>query len=459
MRVGMGSNSVLMRAIVIAGSMAIIYYLLVQITSGSELEIVLLVALVYSGMVILNPRLGLYSLCVSLLLIPSGFLDSVTRPLSPNLAVMVAATWAWGMSAVLSRLIIRSTALYIPCAVAGAVTWIGLVRYGSQFYNVPLIFTESMVLFVLTFHLLRDRTHIRRLLMVLVIAFLVRNAIDIGQTIYSLQTGSIYGAIRDDALLFGGTSTSQSDLRALVLPLLIIGVAYAPNLPSRIVIGISLVLDVVWLGLAGTRTGVIGLTVALLSTVVLLPRSKQRWTVLLAVPMGVLALLVATQLSEAGPHVSERTQIDLDLGFGGGRAASWADAFNAFAASPLIGSGMGASHSYMLGAGRTMGLAFLLPFFAGLLIITSHCAWLRKTRYDQEGYAIASGVVGMLIVVFVLSFTGTMLQGLSSFVFWMLVGVVESIYLTARVQRAVVDKVPEQRTDPASAGAGEPWQG
>ena len=224
-------NSVMTRVILVAGLVVVGYYFLDQTIGGHVSRVVLLSAVVYSGVVIVNPRLGLYALCVSLLLIPTRLHVSETSPLSPNLVVMAAALWAWGMSVVLGNFTIRSTVLYIPMAIVGAVTWIGLVRYGSQFYNVPLIFSESIVLFVLTFHLLKDRVHVRHLLMVLVVAFIVRNSIDVVQTLISFNSGSVLGAIRSDQLLFGGTSTSESDLRALVLPLLIMGVVYAPSRP------------------------------------------------------------------------------------------------------------------------------------------------------------------------------------------------------------------------------------
>ena len=446
-------NSAVPRVILVAALVVVGYYLLDQTIGGSVSRAILLSAMVYSGLVIVNPRLGLYALCVSLLLMPARWEGAVTNPLSANLVVMATALWAWGMSVVLGNFIVRSTVLYIPLAIVGAVTWIGLVRYGSGFYNVPLIFSESVVLFVLTLHLLKDRVHLRRLLIVLAIAYLVRNSIDVVQTLISLQSGSALGAIRSDQLLFGSTATTESHLRALVLPLMIMGVVYAPNLPARVLIGATLALDVAWLGLAGTRTAAIGLVIAPVATIMLLPRSPRRWAVLLVVPLGILFFLVATQLSESGSLVVDRTQRDLNVGFEGGRPAKWKAAFDAFIENPLVGSGQGVSHSYFLGSARTMGLLFLVPFFAALAIVWSHCRWLRRTQFDQESHAFAGGIMAMLAVALVLNFTGTMLAGFPSFIFWILVGAVESVYLGVRAQRAPVDEVSSR---PADSIAGEP---
>jgi hypothetical protein len=233
---------------------------------------------------------------------------------------------------------------------------------------------------------------------------------------------------------------------------MIMGFAYAPDRRSRILIGVSLAFDVAWLGLAGTRTSAIALVTAPLATIALMPRSKQSRAALMAVPLIVLVILLATQISGMGSHVLARTQRDLDAGFEGGRPAVWREAFYAFTASPLVGSGLGASHSYILGAARTMGLAFLLPLFAAMLIIWSHCAWLRKIRYDQESYAIAGGVMATLIVVFFLNSTGTMLRGYPSFVFWIIIGVAESVYLDVRAKRALAARASEPQPESLPGG-------
>ena len=58
-----------------------------------------------------------------------------------------------------------------------------------------------------------------------------------------------------------------------------------------------------------------------------------------------------------------------------------------------------------------------------------------------------------LITVLVLNSSGTMLRGFASFFFWILIAMVESVYLSVRVQRAADGKVSVQRTDSIPGGA------
>ena len=244
--------------------------------------------------------------------------------------------------------------------------------------------------------------------------------------------GIKFGAIRGDLLITGSASTTESQLRSLLLPLFIAGTILLPSGRTRLLFGLSAVLEVAWLSLAATRTGIVGLVLGPVILFAILP-SARRGRLFLLVPAGAaMALFLAGFYSGAWSFILESSKIDLALGFEAARPSSWLDALNAFWRNPWIGDSQGVSHSFFLGTARTMGLVFLVPFVITLWIIWRHGVWLNRQPLDLLTRTLVVGVLAALLISVPLNFLGTMFGGSVSFFFWLLVGMLEAVYLDVR---------------------------
>ena len=424
------------RVLVLIGvGMYATYLAAAYIANGNENRLYLLGAFLLGGLVLYRPRLGLYAFCFTLILVPTGLRIEGLKSTSPSAMMIGLSIVALAVSILTRRSQFKITSLYAPIGVAIFVAGLNLfLRYGSSFWNIPLILSESMLVFALSYHLIREPGHVRRLLIVILVAVALRTIIDVVMTVMSLQVGTGVGAIRSENAWLQNSSTAESQFRGMLLPVFIAVIVLSREKALSALALVAMVASLAWLSLAYTRQGFIGIAMAPAVTFLFLSAVERR-RVLRLVLLGLpVVILFATYFSGAWEAVLIENSIDLERGFDeGGRPAQWAEAFRAFLENPLIGSSYGGSHSFWLGSARSMGLVFLVPYFFLLWLVWRHGAWLRKQPLDPMSRVLVVGMQGGLLMALVFNSIGQMFQGASSaFYFWMLVGVQEAIYYGVR---------------------------
>ena len=447
MRMPSSYSSSGVRPILVAAAVVLVAYIGGRkIADGQDFNAFLLGVLALCVLVLLNPRLGVYAFLFTLILVPFDWRIEGLKVTSPNAILVGAAVVSWALSLIMRSQRVRVSSLYVPFGIAVVVAFLNLVRYGAPFFNTPYTLAESALLFVLGFHLFRDRAHLVQLLVVLALALAVRNSIDLGLTIVSLNQGSTLGAIRADQLMQATASTTESEWRSLLLPLLLAGTLMVRNPGLRLALGVALVTNVMWLALAVTRTGVIGLAAVPLFLLLVLPGSKRGSLLAVAGIGAVVAVFFAGFYSDSWSLVVRSTVEDIDVGWAGGRLALWSDAFGGFVENPWWGSGLGPSHSFILGTARTMGIVFVIPFLAALWLAWRHGAWLRRQELDDISRAFVTGVQAGLLVATMFAFVGVFFRpAVDAFLFWLLIGVQEAIYLDVRSGRRAIARAPSPR--------------
>jgi hypothetical protein len=429
------------------GAGLLAYYLGRDLGLSHYTRVVVLIAGVTGLLVLVAPRYGLYAFSFTLILIPFDWRIAGLKLTSPNTILIGAALVGWAGALALRRSRLQYTNLYVPLLIILLVAWLNLLRYGRPFFLTPYILSEALLLFLLAFHLIRDHQTVRQFLVVVALGFAIRTALDVGQAAYSVFAGATITAIRLDRLWLGGTSTSGSEWRSLFLPVFLALFLMTRRGSARTLFGAALLIDVAWLALAATRTGLIGLVLGPLGLLLLLPRTERRKLSLTLLPVGGLALylLIVFTSNLSQMLTATRTQPEL-----GGRRLLWIEALQAFLRNPLWGDSPGPSHSYFLGTGRTMGLAYLVPLGIALYMIWRHAAWLRTQPLDRHSEALVAGVQAGLLVSIVLNATGTMFQSaFNAFFFWMLVGAVEAIYIGVRAGHRDLVEPAERASPPA----------
>ena len=440
--------------VALAGFTISAYYVVRPDLSGGGVRVFLVTALAFSALVLVRPRLGLFGLCVGLLFIPFEWRIPGLKFTSPAVMFVGAAFGAWATSVAMHRSSINPSKLYVPVAAASVVTWLNLIRYGTSFYNFPLIFSEALIIFLLVYHVIVTRRHLSQLLVVLAVALTLRNAIDVGMTIASIEAGDVLGAIRQNELIAGGTSTTQSHLRSVMLPLFIAGVILMPTRRTRALFGLAVLVEVAWLSLASTRTGMIGLVLSPALVFAVMPAGKRRGLLLLLPAVALVAVVLSVVYSGAWSGVRRATERDIEGGFGAGRPANWKEGLSSFSDSPWIGDHQGGAHSFILGAAQTMGLPFLLPFGIVAWIVWRHGLWLRGRRLDPASETLVVGMLAALLLAVPLNLVGTMFNGFVAFFFWLLVGMLEAVYLDARGEHYRIVPRPPQVPEHVSREAG-----
>ncbi len=428
-----------------AGAGLLAYYLGRDLGLGNYPKVVLLIATVTGILVLMAPRYGLYAFSFTLILIPFDWRVGGLKLTSPNTILIGAALVGWAGALALRRGRLQYTGLYVPLLITLLVAWLNLLRYGRSFFLTPYILSEALLLFLLSYHLIRDQQTLREFLVVVALGFALRTALDASQAVYSILSGSTITAIRLDRLWLGGTSTSGSEWRSLFLPVFLALFLMTRRGPSRTLFGVALLIDVAWLALASTRTGLLGLVLGPLCLLLLFPKTERRKLSLTMLPVGGLALYLMIVFTTNLSQMLTATQTQPELG---GRRLLWLEAFQAFLRNPLWGDSPGPSHSYVLGTARAMGLTYLVPLAIALYLIWRHASWLRAQPLDRASEALVVGVQAGLLVSLVLNLTGTMFQSaFNAFFFWLLVGAVEALYTGVRAgHRELVG--PPGRTSP-----------
>jgi hypothetical protein len=431
-----------------------------QVATGPSFRLVLLSMAVVGIFILLNPSLGLYLFLFTSVLVP---FDWRLSRLSPSSIVIGAAVAALGVLLAARRVRLSISILYPLAGLAVLVAWVNFVRYGPVSgcavcgFNVPYVLSEALLLSVLARHLVQTRRQLHRIMVVLTLAFIVRNLVDVGMTMLSIHAGNPLGLIRTDRLWLKVTSTVETDWRVLLLPLFLAGTLMAPRGAGRALFGLAALLDVAWLALAGTRTGLVALGLVPLFTLVLLPSAGRSGLLRLMPLIVALVVLLAGVFSGLWTHMVSRSEVELGALWQEGRTAAWRDAFDGFLRNPLWGSSPGPSHSYILGTARYMGLAFLVPFGAALWTIWRHGAWLRGQPLDHACRIVVTGVQAGLLIAIVLNISGTMFQGATAaFFFWLLAGVQEAIYQDARSGRRAMAGTPVPEESSAAWRIGGP---
>ena len=294
-----------------------------EIASADWFGAFLIAVVAFSVLALLNPRMGLYGFCFTLVLVPFEWRADGLKFTSPSVILIGVAVISLAVSVVSRSAKLKISDLYVPLGVAAFVTWMNYIRYGSPFFNTPYILTESLVLLLLGFHLIRTRAHLGQLLAAIATAVLVRNAIDIGLTVASFNAGDSLGAIRQDGLLWGTAATTESEWRSLLLPLFLAGVLMSPNRGLRVLMTLALVSDVAWLSLSATRTAMIGMVVAPVALMFVLPSSRRLTLVGLTIPVAIVAVFLTASYSESWNHILSKSAQDLQGGWESGRLSLW----------------------------------------------------------------------------------------------------------------------------------------
>ncbi|MBI4538187.1 MAG: O-antigen ligase family protein [Gemmatimonadetes bacterium] len=420
------------------------FYVGQDVSLGNYVKVSLLAIAVMVALVFWNPRLGLYAFFFTAIYLPFHWRVSKLSPSSMMIGGSLFALAAW---LALRPHELRLSRILIPAGMAALVAWLNAMRYGPVYgcavcgFNTPYILSEALVLFFLTYHLIRERRQMWWCLLVFGVALVGRNVIDIVLTIFSFRAGSVLGAIRQEELWLDSAATTESAWRSMLLPLLLVIPAMLRDRIVRSVFVLGLLSSVIWLALSATRTGIVGLVLGAAFLLTVLPaRERARLLPILSV-LGLIVVFGAAVYSETWAHVLWKTRQDLEVGIETGRLAYWLSAWEAFAKNPLWGSSVGTSHSYFLGTGRYMGLAFLIPFFVAMWVIWRHGAWLRRQPLDRLSWAVVVGMQGGLLAAVVLNFLGTTFQGaVPAFFFWILVGIQEAIYMDVKRGRFAIVK-------------------
>lgn len=411
-------------------------------------------------LILIKPHLGLFALPVIFFIIPYDWRIPGVKFTSGGTITAGAALVALAGSIATYRSKLLLSPVLKPLIFAALITWVNLLRHGEGFFNVPLIFSESVLLFALAHHLIRERSHVRWFLFFLILMHSYRNVLDIAVSVQSLLAGMPGSVIAGDRLIYGGTSTTLSTIRNLMLPILMVLTIAAQGLPIRMFLGGSVVLNVTWLALASKRTAMVGVVLVPLSLMALVPARSRRRLLILLTPLAILFVLIMGVWTQSFDPMLLRITRDIEefqMGTGG-RLGMWIGALQAFLSSPLIGSGPGSAHSYLLQAARSMGLVFLIPFFLALWRVWRHGAWLRQQELDPMIQAFVVGMQAILLTAVPLNIIGTDWQAAGyGFIFWLLVGVQEAIYDDVREGRYAIanpsEAPPVLKDSPVSRGA------
>ncbi|MDA2932716.1 O-antigen ligase family protein [Acidobacteria bacterium AH-259-D05] len=446
-------SSDMVRNLVIVSGIIFAYYIGRQIAAGIDFNILLLVAAALSGLVLLNPRLGLYIFCFTLILVPYHW--RIFFKIAPSTMVIGTCFVAWATSVALRRSRLYFSELYLPVGLAAAIACLNLLRYSEPyFFIVPYIFCQSLGLFFLGYQLIQNRRYLRQLLTALALAIIVRDLLDVSMQIHSLAGGNSLGVIRLGELWMSANPSTEAGWRSLLMPLFIMLVLLLPNRRSQILYGMVLLLEVAWLSLAGSRTAVMGLVLVPFCLLIVASATERRQLLRLTPLLGLVVVSLAVFFSGPWDYMYSTTVVKSEGGLWikTGRTGYWVDAFQAFLKNPLWGHSVGINHSYFLFMARTMGLSFLAPLGFALWKIWRHGAWLKTRPLDRLTRALVIGLQAGLLLSLVLNLTGTTFtNAVPSFYFWLLVGAQEAIYLDVRTRRyAIVQKPIESGDDESS---------
>ena len=279
---------------VIIGASLLGFYLVQQISVGKEQWAIVSVAAIGAGLAVLRPRLGLYAIVITLLFTDSGSANYVGgyRFTSPSTLLAAGTLVGWGAMVTLRGSRVTGSALYVPFAIVALALWIARFRYHIDF-PIAYVTTQALVLGFLTHQLIRNTSHLRMFLVMLALVLLVRNTLDIGLTVRAILNGEYLGPIRFENLPLssgGGSSTTGSDLRSLLLPLFIAAAMLAPSRKHRLLFLLTLISGVAWVSLSAARGGILGLALGTVVALAVLPRAKRK-DLLLLMPIGLVVVI------------------------------------------------------------------------------------------------------------------------------------------------------------------------
>ena len=265
------------------------------------------------------------------------------------------------------------------------------------------MFVQGLSLFFLALQLFRTKVQVQLFLIALCVAFIIINSEDLLITAQSILGGDKTGANRHEYALFGttgGSPTTSSNLRNILLPLLIAGTLLAPSRKVRLLFGLTLFTSVTWVVLAAIRQGVIGLIICPMLLLLMLPGNKRRELFFLVSIGMMIFVAMAVYFSSAREYIIGQTLWDAENLWTDGRTQAWRFAWAAFLQNPLFGYSWGPSHSYFLMHAISVGMLFLVPFVAGTWMLWRHLTWLSKQALNQTGMTITLGLheVNLLLI-------------------------------------------------------------
>lgn len=387
------------------------------------LMVLLFLLPILAALVLLYPGLGLYVFPFAFLLVPYDWRIPGLKFTSAPTVVVVAATMSALLPVVRHRVKPHLAKTFWFAGAALLIAWGNFVRYGSVYLNLPYSMTQALLLSIIIHLTIRSTIQFRRLLLALMAAITLRYGRDI---LVILYTGNIY-AIRSGEGLFGIAVTSQAEIISMLLPLLMVLSMTETERWIRTLARICLATAVVWTGLSTARVGVVGLVLAVACLTPFLYRKDRSRLLILSIIEAFLFFVSVTILTRSWDIVG------VSLGAQGptfGRGGMWLDAWQAFLRNPWVGSGLGVHHSYWLGVARAMGLLYLIPFWLAMWSIWRRSQWLKRQALEPTARAFLVGFRASFLANIALSFGGTTLQAAHyPFVFWMLVGMLESLCL------------------------------
>jgi hypothetical protein len=431
----------------LASTVILAYYFIRQIDGQNVLGVLLPAMGVLCIIVFLNPRLGLYAFCFTLILVPYDWRIEGLKFTSANVLVVGAASVALVTSMVVHRQRVTLSRIVIPFLIVVGVAGVNYFRYGPAFFYVPYVLVESLVLFILATQLIRKDDHLQRLTVALAGVIIVRSLLDLSVTLYSFHAGDALGDIRYDRLLIAGTVTTEAEWRSLLLPILAMSALFARNKGLQVLFLTAVFLDVAWLAFSASRTGLLGLGLAVVISPIVVPSAARKRAIRLAVPTIVVALVMMTVFSQAWGHIVAKSQKDIFTNsHEESRWILWGGSFSAFWESPWVGNSVGQKHSFILEDARSMGLVFLVPYGIAVYLVWRRLSKIRRLWPPQASLGFIYGLQAAILMVAVLGVTGSLLNtGVNAFFFWMLVGAAEGYYLQQH---------KEQQTEEASAVQG-----
>ena len=294
----------------------------------------------------------------------------------------------------------------------------------------PQILIEASLVFFLGINLIRTRQQGLTLVLVLAAAITLRNTFDLAESWVAIVDGAEYSKIRIEKNYFEGISTGQSAWRSLLLPIFLSMAVYARTRGERVIFGLAVISGAAWLGISGTLTALASIVVlgALLAWQI--PRDRRRSLRLWLAAVALVWLSAALTF----PVMLRATFQDLQTAFTGNeaRVVPWKHALSGFVHNPLYGTRSSAHHSYLLGRAQEMGLVFLVPFGLDLWMIWRHAALSKRRTLAPSMLALVIGIQCALLLSMFHNFIGTAWHlGEYAFLFWLLVGVNEGLYLHA----------------------------
>ena len=224
-------------------------------------------------------------------------------------------------------------------ALVAAVMLLGAYRHGTEpAFNVAYVFVQGLSLFFLALQLFRTKVQVQLFLIALCVAFIIINSEDLLITAQSILGGDKTGANRHEYALFGttgGSPTTSSNLRNILLPLLISGTLLAPSRKVRLLFGLTLFTSVTWVVLAAIRQGVIGLIICPMLLLLMLPGNKRRELFFLVSIGMMIFVAMAVYFSSAREYIIGQTLWDAENLWTDGRTQAWRFAWAAFLQNPL----------------------------------------------------------------------------------------------------------------------------